>query len=69
MLDIEDAQRPADVAVMGNEAAVTRQLRAFARAGATDFLAAIFPVGADAAGSWARTWDLLRSLQGTSLNC
>jgi hypothetical protein len=36
-------------------------------AGATDFLAAIFPVGADAAGSRARTWELLRSLQETAL--
>jgi 5,10-methylenetetrahydromethanopterin reductase len=69
LLDLEDAQGPADVAVIGNEAAVTRQLRALARAGATDFLAAIFPVGDDAAGSRARTWDLLRSLQGTALNC
>jgi 5,10-methylenetetrahydromethanopterin reductase len=62
LLDIEDAQGPADVAVLGNEAEVTRQLRALAQAGATDFLAAIFPVGADAAGSRARTWELLRSL-------
>jgi 5,10-methylenetetrahydromethanopterin reductase len=67
LLDIEEAQGPADVAVMGNEVEVTRQLRALARAGATDFLAAIFPVGTDAAGSRARTWDLLRSLQGTAL--
>jgi hypothetical protein len=41
--------------VMGNEGEVTRQLRALARAGATDFQAAIFPVGDDAAGSRART--------------
>jgi 5,10-methylenetetrahydromethanopterin reductase len=67
LLDIEDAQGPADVAVLGNEAEVTRQLRALAQAGATDFLSAIFPVGADAAGSRARTWELLRSLQGTAL--
>jgi 5,10-methylenetetrahydromethanopterin reductase len=66
MLDIEGAQGPADVAVIGNEAEVTRQLRDFAAAGATDFLAALFPVGGeDAAGSKARTWELLRSLQGT----
>jgi F420-dependent oxidoreductase-like protein len=67
LLDIEDAQGPADVAVLGNEAEVTRQLRVLAQAGATDFLAAIFPVGADAAGSRARTWELLRSLQGMAL--
>jgi alkanesulfonate monooxygenase SsuD/methylene tetrahydromethanopterin reductase-like flavin-dependent oxidoreductase (luciferase family) len=66
MLDIEGAQGPADVAVIGNEAEVTRQLRDFAAAGATDFLAALFPVGGeDMAGSKARTWELLRSLQGT----
>jgi F420-dependent oxidoreductase-like protein len=65
LLDIEDAQGPADVAVIGNEDAVIRQLRDLARAGATDFLAAMFPVGDDAAGSRARTWELLRSLHGT----
>jgi 5,10-methylenetetrahydromethanopterin reductase len=67
LLDLEDAQGPADVAVIGHEGDVTRQLQALARAGATDFLAAIFPVGADAAGSRARTWELLRSLQETAL--
>jgi 5,10-methylenetetrahydromethanopterin reductase len=67
LLDLEDAQGPADVAVIGNEGEVTRQLQALARAGATDFLAAIFPVGADAAGSRARTWELLRSLHETAL--
>jgi F420-dependent oxidoreductase-like protein len=65
MLDIEDAQGPADVAVIGNEDEVTRQLRDFAVAGVTDFLAAVFPVGEDATGSRTRTWDLLQSLQGT----
>lgn len=65
MLDIEDAQGPADVAVIGNEAEVTRHLRDFAAAGATDFLAVLFPVGEEAAGSKTRTWELLRSLQGT----
>jgi len=67
LLDREDAQGPANVAVLGHEGEVTRQLQALARAGATDFLAAIFPVGADAAGSRARTWELLRSLQETAL--
>jgi hypothetical protein len=58
---------PADVAVLGNEGEVTRQLRALARAGATDFLAAMFPVGADAAGSRARTWALLQRVHETAL--
>ena len=65
MLDIEDAQGPADVAVIGNEAEVTRHLRDLAAAGATDFLAVLFPAGEEAAGSKTRTWELLRSLQGT----
>ena len=43
------------------------QLQAVARAGATDFLAAIVPVGADATGSRARTWALLQSLHETAL--
>jgi 5,10-methylenetetrahydromethanopterin reductase len=67
LLDREDAQGPADVAVIGNEGEVTHQLQALARARATDFLAAIFPIGADATGSRARTWALLRSLQETAL--
>jgi hypothetical protein len=39
-------------------------LRAFASAGATDFLASNFPVGDDADASIARTWALLKSLNG-----
>jgi hypothetical protein len=58
---------PADVAVLGNEGEVTRQLRALARAGATDFLTAMFPVGADAAGSRARTWALRQRVHETAL--
>ena len=49
------------------KAEVTHQLQALARAGATDFLAAIFPIGADAAGSRARTWALLQGLHETAL--
>ena len=39
LLDIEGVEGAADVAVVGNEAQVEQQLRAFAAAGATDFLA------------------------------
>jgi 5,10-methylenetetrahydromethanopterin reductase len=67
LLDREDAQGPAEGAVIGNEGEVTHQLQALAWAGATDFLAAIFPIGADATGSRARTWELLRSLHETAL--
>lgn len=55
MLDREGVAGPADVAVVGDESAVGEQLQRFAEAGVTDFLAAIFPVGADAAASMART--------------
>jgi F420-dependent oxidoreductase-like protein len=62
ILDIEGAEGPADVAVIGNEAEVEEQLRALANAGATDFLASVFPVGEDASASEARTWTFLRSV-------
>jgi F420-dependent oxidoreductase-like protein len=65
VLDIEGAEGPADVAVIGNEVEVEEQLQAFADAGATDFLASIFPVGEDAPESEARTWEFLKSLNGT----
>ncbi len=64
MLDKEGAAGPGDVAIAGDEAAVERQLRDLASAGATDLMAAIFPVGADAAASMTRTRALLRSLIG-----
>lgn len=64
VLDIEGVNGPADVAVLGNESQVEQQLRGLAAAGATDFLAAIFPVGEDAAASMSRTWTLLKSLNG-----
>src|SRR5262249_56839525 len=41
LLDIEGAQGPENVAVLGDEVEVTDQLRGLGRAGATDFLAAI----------------------------
>jgi 5,10-methylenetetrahydromethanopterin reductase len=64
VLDLEGAAGPADVALLGNEAEVERQLRTFATAGATDFLAAVFPVGADGATSTARTWEFLKGVAG-----
>ena len=65
LLDIEGVAGPADVAVVGNERQVEQQLRAFAAAGATDFLAAIFPAGENPDASIARTWNLLKNLNGT----
>ena len=64
MLDIEEVEGPSEVAIVGNESEVEAQLRAFANAGATDFLAAPFPVGDAAEASNARTWELLKSLNG-----
>lgn len=55
MLDREGAQGPADVAVVGDEAAVARQLDELKQAGATDFVASPFPVGADKPASIERT--------------
>jgi F420-dependent oxidoreductase-like protein len=64
MLDVEGAEGPADVVVVGDEAQVEEQLRRLAEAGATDLLATVFPVGPDAQASVARTQELLRSLVG-----
>jgi F420-dependent oxidoreductase-like protein len=47
MLDREGAEGPADVAVVGDEAAVEEQLGRLADAGATDFLAVPFRVEGD----------------------
>jgi 5,10-methylenetetrahydromethanopterin reductase len=59
MLDREGAEGPADVAVVGDESSVGEQLDRIAEAGATDFMAAIFPVGDDGRDSVARTREFL----------
>ena len=64
MLDIEGVESPAEVAIIGNEAEVESQLRNLSDAGATDFLASVFPAGDDPASSTSRTYDLLKSLVG-----
>ena len=64
MLEKEGAASPGDVAIVGDEAAVERQIRALASTGVTDLVAPIFPTGADAAASVARTRTLLKSLVG-----
>lgn len=58
MLDREGAAGPADVAIVGDEAAVTAGIQRVADAGATDFAAAEFGSSAER----GRTRDLLRSL-------
>ncbi len=62
VLALGDADGPAGVAVVGDEAAVERQLRSYAEAGATDLSASVFPVGPHGDASRRRTLDLLASL-------
>ena len=64
MLDAEGVESPAEVALIGDESEVETRLRALAAAGATDFLASIFPTGNDPEASAARTRALLKSLIG-----
>lgn len=64
MLDREGAEGPADVALVGDESTVGEQLERLRAAGATDFLAAPFPVGADAPASLERTRALLLRVAG-----
>jgi F420-dependent oxidoreductase-like protein len=58
MLDREGVAGPADIAIVGDEAAVSAQLDRLAAAGVTDFVAAAFAVG-EARGSVERTMALL----------
>jgi len=65
ILDVEGAGAgPADVAIVGDEASVERQVRALASAGATELLAAAFPAEDDAQRSVARTREVLKGLIG-----
>ena len=64
MLDIEGVEGPSEVALIGNEDDVAEQLKVYADAGATDFLASVFPVGNDEEASLARSNELLKSLVG-----
>jgi len=63
VLDIEGVESPAEVAVVGNEASLQRQLEAFAEGGATDFVANIFDVPGEP-DSAQRAYDALKSLVG-----
>jgi alkanesulfonate monooxygenase SsuD/methylene tetrahydromethanopterin reductase-like flavin-dependent oxidoreductase (luciferase family) len=57
MLDREGAAGPADVALVGDEDAVSAQLATLAEAGVTDFVAGEFSRGEDA----VRTREFLRA--------
>lgn len=61
ILDVGKAEGPADAALIGDEASVTRQIEDLFGAGATDVWAAMFTVG-DASASRARTRALLKEL-------
>jgi 5,10-methylenetetrahydromethanopterin reductase len=62
MLDREGVEGPADVAVVGDEDAVSEQLRRLGEIGVTDFVAAPYPVGSDAEKSLQRTRSQLAKL-------
>lgn len=62
ILERGGAATPADAAIVGNAASVRSQLRSLVDSGATDIWAAIFPVGADKAGSIRRTREVLQGL-------
>ena len=59
MLDREGAAGPADVAIIGDEAAVADRIRGLADAGVTDFAASEFGSSAD---EQRRTREVLRGL-------
>ena len=63
VLDIEGVEGPSEVAVVGNEDSLRRQMEEFADAGATDFIANIFAAGADGE-TGERTYAALRDLVG-----
>ena len=64
VLELGGAKTPADAAIVGNEAAVTRQLQSLLDAGATDIWAFVYPVGTDKRASLRRTRELLKELVG-----
>ena len=63
VLDIEGVESPAEVAVIGNEASLQRQLETFAEGGATDFVANIFDIPGEP-DSAQRAYEALKSLVG-----
>ena len=63
VLDIEGVESPAEVAVIGNESSIQRQLEVFAEGGATDFVANIFDVPGEP-DSAQRAYEALKSLVG-----
>ena len=60
MLDREGVAGPADIALVGDEAALRVGLQRLRDSGVTDFNASIIPVEA---GVYARTFDFLASVR------
>jgi F420-dependent oxidoreductase-like protein len=58
MLDREGVERPGDLAILGDEAALREGLRRYAEAGVTDFAPSVFPAEE---GAVSRTRELLKS--------
>jgi F420-dependent oxidoreductase-like protein len=63
VLDIEGVESPAEVAVIGNESSLQRQLETFAEGGATDFVGNIFDIPGEPESA-QRAYDALKSLVG-----
>ena len=62
MLEREQVAGPAEIAMVGDEAAVGEQVERLGQLGVTDFLAAPFATGTDALGSLDRTYRFLAGL-------
>ncbi len=62
MLEREQVAGPAEVAIVGDEAAVGEQLDGLSQLGVTDFLAGPFATGTDRQASLDRTYRFLASL-------
>jgi len=62
VLALGDHASPGSAALVGTESEVATRLRAFADAGATDFLAASVGLGTDAAASRSRTEEFLADM-------
>lgn len=66
VLDDQGSAGPADVALIGSEQDVETALRRFTDAGATALNASIIPFGDDRQAAYARTFDFLSGVAGTS---
>jgi 5,10-methylenetetrahydromethanopterin reductase len=62
LFEREGAESPGELAIVGTESDVEKQLRRYAEVGATEFWPTVFPVGADPEASVRRTWALLADL-------